>query len=222
MNKKKGFFMLIDYSFIPQATEIKKLVIFLHGFGADGQDLISLAEMYSQSLPNTAFYSPTAPSSTPFNMGYQWFSDNNWTFRDKEGIENAKNILSDYIDSLVEKHKLEHKDVAIVSFSQGTMTSLYTLPRLKNKLAGLVAYSGLMMWHEELKDIEYNKFPILLYHGKNDPVVPFEASVQAEQDLEALGFHDVELVVENGLEHGISLGGIEKSSKFLKRILLTD
>ena len=214
--------MLVDYKFMTDLAEVKKVVIFLHGFGADGQDLISLAEFYAKELPNTAFYSPTAPSSTPFGMGYQWFSDNNWTFRDKDGIEKAKNILEEYINSIVEKHNIEHKDVAIVSFSQGTMTSLYSLPRFENKLAGLVAYSGLMMWQEELEEGDYNKFPVIFYHGINDEVVPYEGSVQAEQELEKLGFNDTTVELEEGLEHGISLQGIQKTTKFLKRILLTD
>ena len=213
---------MIDYKFMTDLAEIKKVVIFLHGFGADGQDLISIADFYSKALPHTAFYSPTAPDSTPFNMGYQWFSDNNWTFKDKDGIEKAKNILEEYIDSIVEKHGIKHSDVAIVSFSQGTMTSLYSLPRFENKLAGLVAFSGMMMWQDELENRDYNKFPILFYHGKNDPVVPFEGSIQAEKDLEALDFMDTEVIIEDGLEHGISMQGIEKSTKFLKRILLTD
>lgn len=211
--------MLIDYKFLADLAEVKKVVIFLHGFGADGQDLISIADFYSKSLPNTAFYSPTAPDSTPFGMGYQWFSDNNWTFEDKNGIEKAKNILEEYINSIVEKHNITHKDVAVVSFSQGTMTSLYSLPRFKNELAGLVAFSGLMMWQDELRDIEYNKFPVLLYHGKNDPVVSYKGSQDAEKDLEDLGFYDTDIVIEKGLEHGISMTGIEKSTKFLKRVL---
>lgn len=214
--------MLVDYKLMTDLAEIKKVVVLLHGFGADGQDLISLADFYAKELPNTAFYSPTAPDSTPFNMGYQWFSDNDWTFKDKPGIEKAKNILQNYIDEIVDRHNIEYKDVAIISFSQGTMTSLYALPRFDKKVAGLVAFSGLMMWQKELKELPYNKFPVLFYHGKNDPVVDFTGSINAEKELEKLGFMDTEVVLEKGLEHGISLGGIEKSSKFLKRILFTD
>ena len=211
--------MLKDYNVPPESGKIKKIVIFMHGFGADGQDLISLADIYKKTLPNTVFYSPNAPQPTPFNMGYQWFSDNNWTFRDKEGIEDAKNILEEYINNLVKKHNLTHKDVAIISFSQGTMTSLYSLPRLKNKLAGLVAFSGLMMWSKELENTAYHKFPVLIYHGKNDDSVDYKNSEETEINLEQLGFSDLELIIENGLGHGISLDGIKKSSNFLKRIL---
>lgn len=214
--------MLIDYKLMTDLAEIKKVVIFLHGFGSDGQDLISIADFYAKELPNTAFYSPTAPDLTPFGMGYQWFSDNNWTFDDKPGIQKSTDILEEYIDNIVKKHNIEYKDVAIVSFSQGTMTSLYACPRFKQKVAGLVAFSGLMMHHEKLKNNNYNKFPILFYHGKNDSVVDYAGSLNAEKDLEKLGFFDTQVVVENGLEHGISLNGIEKSSKFLKRVLFAD
>lgn len=214
--------MLQGYSVLPNSGKISKIVIFLHGFGADGQDLISLSDLYAKMLPDTVFFSPDAPDPTPFNMGYQWFSDNNWTFRDKEGIEKSSKLLEKYIDTLIEKYNLKYKDVAIISFSQGTMTSLYALPRFKNKVAGLVAFSGLMMWQEELKDKEYHKFPVLIYHGKNDPSVDCIHSQETEKELDKLGFFDVELVIEDGLEHGISLSGIEKSSKFLKRILFAD
>jgi phospholipase/carboxylesterase len=203
-------------------AEIKKVVIFLHGFGSDGQDLISIADFYSKELPNTAFYSPTAPDLTPFGMGYQWFKDNDWTFDDKPGIQKSTDILEEYIDTIIAKHNIEYKDVAVVSFSQGTMTSLYALPRFKQKVAGLVAFSGLMMHHEELEGNNYNKFPILFYHGKNDSVVDYNGSLNAEKDLEKLGFFDTQVVVENGLDHGISLNGIEKSSKFLKRVLFAE
>jgi len=130
-------------------------------------------------------------------------------------------LLEKYIAEIVKEHGLSHKDVAIVSFSQGSMTSLYTLPRMKEKLAGLVAFSGIMMWHEELENTEFHKFPVLLHHGKNDPVVDFRNSQKTEKNLEKLGFNDVDLTIEDGLEHGISLSGVEKSSKFLKRILFS-
>lgn len=97
--------------------------------------------------------------------------------------------------------------------------SLYTLPRMKHKIAGLVGFSGLMMHHEELYEKEHQKFPVLLYHGKSDPTVSCLESEKAEIALEELDFTDLDLVIEEGLGHGISLAGIEKSSKFLKRIL---
>ncbi|MEM6357820.1 MAG: hypothetical protein AAF844_19350, partial [Pseudomonadota bacterium] len=52
----------------------KALVVLLHGYGADGQDLIGLAQPLGQVLPNAAFRAPDAPEPCRVNpMGRQWF-----------------------------------------------------------------------------------------------------------------------------------------------------
>lgn len=220
-----------DYKYMPKSKEVKKVVIFLHGYGADGEDLISLADIYEKALPDTAFYSLNAPEPTPFNMGYQWFGDvNNYgllekeideTLLDKNSIKNSAEVIKDYISKIADKHSLNYSDIAIIGFSQGSMIGLYTSIRLKEKLAGVVAFSGLLIDVKDLTKEDTTKLPILLYHGENDSVVNPQGSINTERTLSNLDFNDVELVLEKGLDHGISLAGIEKSTKFLKRILFS-
>ena len=57
-----------------QSGEKDSLVILLHGYGADGNDLFGIAQALAPHLPNTAFRSPNAPEPCAVNpMGYQWF-----------------------------------------------------------------------------------------------------------------------------------------------------
>jgi phospholipase/carboxylesterase len=125
-----------------QSGTTKRLVIFLHGLGADGNDLLSLAPMLE--LPDTHFASPNAPY--PCDMapyGYQWFSllDRD-PVRILPEIRRAEPILSAYIDAQIAKHKITAKDVALIGFSQGSMMSLHTAPRRAEPIAGVVGISG--------------------------------------------------------------------------------
>ena len=51
----------------------RRLVMFLHGYGADGQDLLGLAPYWAQALPDCAFVSPDAPFPCEMGFGWQWF-----------------------------------------------------------------------------------------------------------------------------------------------------
>lgn len=215
--------MLNGPSFEPHGGSAESVVVFLHGFGSNGDDLISLAPFYADALPKTAFYSPNGMDFTPFGDGYQWFSDNNWTFRDLGGIDDARALLEQYIDGLCKEHDIGWDKVAIVGFSQGTMTALYAAPRFKEQLACVVGHSGRMFWHERLTEEdgengEFNKMPIRLIHGSEDEVVPFQMSEEACADLEELGF-EVESHIIPGLGHGIDEEAIQLSKSYLVKHL---
>ncbi len=203
-------------SLIPENPQ--KAVVLLHGYGADGQDLFALAPLLKQQLKNgehTAFFAPNAPQKTNMGIGYQWFSDNDFTFVDRDGIGQAKELLEDFIQTeIIAKLGLKYEDVAIISFSQGTMTSLFSVPRFDDSIGALVGFSGLLMWQGELEKDGVNHVPILLVHGADDDVVPAHNTEQAAKELEALGY-TVEQHILPGLPHGIDARGLELAATFL-------
>ena len=142
------------------------LVIFLHGYGADGNDLFGLAQALAPHLPNTAFRSPNAPERCAVNpMGYQWFPiswlDGSPESAMKEGAERAAKTLHAYLDETLEEEGLTPDRVAIVGFSQGTMMSLNVVLRRPEPVAALVGFSGRLVEIDGTGPIT-SKPPVLL------------------------------------------------------------
>lgn len=196
------------------------LVIFLHGFGADGNDLIGISDRWAQSLPNTAFASPHAPepcAGAP--MGRQWF---NLTMRDPkeflDGVTAAKPILERFIMDETQRLNIGLNKVALVGFSQGTMMALHTGLRLAQPLAGIVGYSGLLAGPETLKADTLNPCPITLVHGAMDDVIPVQALYQAVNSLGGVDI-PVEWHVAQRIGHGIDEDGIQIGLSHLRRVL---
>jgi len=192
------------------------LVVFLHGYGADGEDLIGLAPHWQDILPDTAFVSPHAPfpcEEAPY--GRQWFG-----FRGRDeaailaGTELAARILSAFIDRELAARGLAPDRLALVGFSQGTMLSLHVGMRCEKPIAGIVGYSGSLIAPQKLPGDIQSRPPVLLIHGDADPLVPFAAMETAAKALRALG---VEVTTERrpGLPHSIDPSGLAKGGRFL-------
>lgn len=209
-NKLTGPFLL------PQNGEIEQAIIFLHGYGSNGEDLISLAPEFE--MKKTGYFSPNAPAQNVMGMGYEWFSDNNYTFIDKPGMESTLKLLEDYLADIHTEYGVPYSKMVLTGFSQGTMMSLYAAPRLKEKVAGVIGFSGRLMWQEELVDTKYHKPPIILIHGEADDVVPVTDTPSAAEKLKALGF-DVEFHTIPQLPHGIDGNGIGFAKKWLLNTL---
>lgn len=196
------------------------LVIFLHGVGADGHDLIGLAPMLSQALPNTAFVSPHGVE--PYDMapfGYQWFS-----LRDRgleamsKGAARACGFLDAFIDAELERLGLTDDRLAVLGFSQGTMMALYCMPRRPRPCAAVVGMSGALLDQDGLMEESISKPPMLLIHGAQDDIVPVTALNHAKDGLRRAGF-EVETEIRRHLNHGIDQDGIASATAFLKRHL---
>ena len=192
----------------------KHLVIFLHGLGADGNDLIGLAPMLD--LPDTHFCSPNAPF--PCDMapyGRQWFS-----LQDRDPARIVKEIaiaapmLNAFIDAQLTRFKLQPKDVALIGFSQGSMMSLYTAPRRDVAIAGVVGISGALFGPELLASEIKSRPPVCLIHGTHDEVVPFQAMGIAEAGLRA-NTVPVKSHARSQLGHGIDEEAIAITQDFL-------
>jgi len=151
-----------------------KLVVFLHGVGSDGYDLIGLSNEIATSLPNAIFLSPNAPFPyEAYSMGYQWFSLSDYS-PDKlyQGIKIALPILKSYIDENLAKYNLGYKDLVLIGFSQGTMMALQLAPRLPEACFAVIGFSGALVNPVALEQEIKSKPPICLIHGDVDQVVP--------------------------------------------------
>jgi phospholipase/carboxylesterase len=198
----------------------KRLVILLHGLGADGNDLIGLQQYWGRLLPEAEFVSPHAPF--PCDMapyGYQWFS-----VQDRSpaamlaGVRAAAPLLDAYIDDELQKRGLDESAAALVGFSQGTMMSLYVGLRRARVLAGIVGYSGRLIAPDLLPTELRSRPPVLLVHGTEDSMVPFESMEAAEAAMRAAEV-PVETLACVGADHTIDPEGLERGGRFLRQVL---
>jgi phospholipase/carboxylesterase len=194
----------------PAGERVRALVVFLHGLGADGHDLISLAPMLEPLLPATAFVSPHAPQACDMApMGRQWFSLQD---RDPDllltGVAAAAPCLDAFLDAELARLGLSDDRLALVGFSQGTMTALHTALRRPRPCAVVVGFSGALLKPEVLGEEIASRPPVLLVHGDADMVVPFEALALAEEALQLNGV-PVAAFRRPGLGHGIDQEGLQ-------------
>jgi phospholipase/carboxylesterase len=207
----------------PRSGAARQLVVFLHGYGADGNDLIDIGRGWQQLLPQAAFVSPHAPEPCgQAPVGRQWFA---LTFRNPDerwiGVNKAAPLLERFLAAELARHKLPPSALALVGFSQGTMMALHVGLRRAVSPAAVVGYSGLLV---ERSDGDAEKFaaeitsrpPVLLVHGDRDDLIPPQALFQATQGLAALGV-PVEWHLSAGVGHGIDAEGLRHGGEFLAR-----
>ena len=207
----------------PQSGAARQLVVFLHGYGADGNDLIDIGRAWQQILPQAAFASPHAPEPCgQAPVGRQWFP---LTMRDPNerwsGVKKAAPVLERFLDAELNRHKLPPSALALVGFSQGTMMALHVGLRRATAPAAIVGYSGLLVTPPQ-REIEAfaaevkSRPPVLLVHGDSDDLIPVQAVFQAAQGLSALGL-SAEWHISPGVGHGIDAEGLRHGGEFLAR-----
>jgi len=193
----------------------RQLVILLHGWGADGNDLIGLAPYWGEMLPDAAFVSPHAPFPCDMGFGRQWFS---LADRTPEVIMAEVRLVAPMIDAFIDDqlaaHDLPPDRLAVVGFSQGTMMALYVAPRRPEEIAALVGYSGRLIGGSALAAESRSRPPVRLIHGERDDVVPASSMESAGEALSAAGF-SVETHLRPGLGHGIDPEGIAIAGQFI-------
>jgi phospholipase/carboxylesterase len=201
----------------------RQLVILLHGYGADGNDLIELGRVWQALLPDAVFVSPHAPERCAQTAaGRQWFP---LTFRDPNerwiGVNKAAPVVERFIDEELRRNDVPPGALALVGFSQGTMMALHVGLRRAAPSAAILGYSGLFVLPNGAKpeaiapEIK-NRPPILLVHGDRDDLIPTQALFLSAQYLAALGI-PTEWHVSAGLGHGIDEEGLRHGGEFLAR-----
>jgi phospholipase/carboxylesterase len=196
----------------PASGPATHLVVLVHGYGADGNDLIGLAEHWRGLLPTVAFAAPNAPTRVPGSQGYQWFPISRIDPHEmKKGVEAAAPVLDEYLDAELARLNLPPERLALAGFSQGTMLSLHLGLRRAIKPAAIVGFSGLLPGPPpDLAEFP----PILLTHGDQDQVIPPQALFLAAGQLGAAGAA-VQWHLAPGMGHGIDPEGLMMAGAFL-------
>lgn len=210
----------------PVSGTATSMVVFLHGYGADGADLLSLADMLGTHLSDTVFYAPDAPEPCAGNpFGRQWFSiprfDGSSEVDAAVGMNRATDDLNAFLDICLQAEELSPSKLVLVGFSQGAMMSLHVAPRRETEIAGVVAISGKLMRPNTLSMEMKVKPEVLLIHGDKDDVVPFGEMQAAGNSLVQNGFH-VYAHVMRGTGHGIAQDGLEVALSFITDRLSTE
>ncbi len=223
----------------PMQGAARQLVVLLHGYGADGNDLIDLAEHWRRDLPQAAFVAPNAPTLVPGAAygpgmgGRQWFGLNDYdpTMLRRDpyraagiyekllaGAEQAAPLLQAFLAAELARHGVAPGKLALVGFSQGTMMALHLGLRQAVAPAAILGFSGALVGAERLAQQARSKPPILLVHGSADDVVPLEAMFDT---LNGLGAAEIparwHLCL--GLSHAIDPEGLRLGGKFLAQSL---
>jgi phospholipase/carboxylesterase len=207
----------------PRSGPAHQLVVFLHGYGADGNDLIEIGRAWQEHLPQAAFVSPHAPEPcVQASVGRQWFA---LTFRDPNerwvGVNKAAPVLERFLDAELARQRLPPAALALVGFSQGTMMALHVGLRRAAAPAAIVGYSGLLVLPpnaqpEALAAEIKSRPPVLLVHGDHDDLIPPQAMFHAAYGLAALGL-PAEWHMSAGVGHGIDAEGLRQGGEFLAR-----
>lgn len=199
------------------------VVVFLHGYGADGADLLGLADPLAPYLPDTAFYAPDAGEASRNNpFGRQWFPipwlDGSTEAQAIAGMAASVDDLNGFLDAVLAREGLGADRMAVVGFSQGTMMALHVLPRRAEPVAGIVGFSGRLLVPDQLAAEAVSRPPVLLVHGDQDPMVPYPDMAAAEAVLKASGFA-VATHTMRGTGHGIAPDGLSVALAFLREVL---
>ena len=202
-----------------QILNPKMLIVFLHGWGSNGDDLIQLAPLFSKTFSEAVFLSPNGPEDCPQNPfgGKQWFGldINNDGSIDRtnmpQKVDSASAHVIKFLDYWQKKLSISNKNTFIIGFSQGSMVALETGSKVK--IGGLLCYSGSFI---------NNKYPltkdhkIMLVHGDLDQTIPVKSMEKAKTELLELGA-DVKSYNCKDLGHSINEEGIKKGLEFIKK-----
>jgi phospholipase/carboxylesterase len=205
-----------------RSGEADSLVVLLHGYGADGSDLIGLAEPLAPYLPNTRFVAPNAPERCRNNpFGYQWFPipwlDGSSEAEMRAAASRSFGLLDGWLDRL----ETPPARTVLVGFSQGTMMMLHVALRRPVAYAGLVGFSGRLLMPETLAGEIRSRPPVLLVHGDQDPMVPFASLREAADALGKAGVA-ARTHVSPGLGHGIGPDGLRMALDFTREVLAAE
>ena len=198
----------------------RQLVVLLHGVGADGHDLIELAPLLARDLPHARFVAPDGPQ--PCDMapyGRQWFSlQKRRPAAMLVGLTRTVPLVDAFLDEELRQAGLDDRALALVGFSQGTMTALHVGPRRSRAPAAILGFSGALLGADVLAAEARQRPPVMLVHGDADDVVPVEALFDAVAGLQGAEI-PVQWIMRPGLPHSIDPEGIAAGGRFLRDML---
>ena len=199
-------------------TPNQPLVIFLHGYGSNEQDLFGIKD----DLPASYTYLSVRAPITMEEGSYQWFRKKGEGAYNGEtdDLKTSGQVLLDFIAQAAKKYHTEPDKVVLVGFSQGAIMSYEVALRHPEALGGIAALSGriLPVLKSALKpDEKRQSLAIFIGHGKQDNRLPYKDGTDANSLLQSISltpeFHGYE-----GLGHSISAAEIEDLNAWLQRL----
>lgn len=196
------------------------LVILLHGYGSNGDDLISSAALVQPFLPDAGFVAPEAPSQIPHMANArQWWPIESFSPVERaSGADAAASGLDMFITHELAQAQLPDDRLLLIGFSQGAMMALHVGLRRQQPIAGIIGISGMLVAPERLAADIRSRPPVLLVHGTEDQVVPFRSMEMASRTLAAVDVR-VETHVSPGLGHSVAQDGLSAAADFARRVL---
>ncbi len=207
----------------PRSGKAKQLVVFLHGYGADGNDLIEIGRAWAGAVARRRFrLAARAASLRPGADRARMVSAHNArSERALDGVNAAAPVLNGFLDAELQRRQLPPSALALVGFSQGTMMALHVGLRRAVAPAAIVGYSGMLVVPEDVDPDTFaaeikSRPPVLLIHGDQDQLIPVQALMHAAQGLAALDM-PAQWHISPGIGHGIDQEGLRQGGEFLAR-----
>jgi phospholipase/carboxylesterase len=198
-------------------TEIKNVIILLHGYGGDGKDISMLSMNWKRHLPNTIFICPNGHEQCLINpTGFQWFDltrdDSSYVL--EQSIK-AEKKLNQFLEEVKNKYKLKNDKICLSGFSQGSMMSINLGLTSSEEFNCIVGFSGKIINKEDLANRKKVSTKTLLIHGDSDQVVSPSFMLEAK-DFLIRNNVDVEAHLIKNCDHNIP---VEASSIALNYVL---
>ena len=191
----------------------KQLVVILHGYGADGENLIDLGQYWSDTLPDAEFIAPNGVESCEMGVGYQWFGLSDFTpFNVRAGLDRVTPLVAKWIKAELQARSLPLEALSLVGFSQGAMLSLDLMFHLHG-VRNIICYSG-AFYPPVAKTLSAPLPRVLLIHGDIDMVVPYVAFNEALKNLCHYNLDPQQLTC-HGVAHSIDIQGLQAGGQFL-------
>ncbi len=158
----------------PEKNEdIYNVMVLLHGYGGDGNDISTLTLNWKRYLPNTIFICPNGHEACSINpTGYQWFDltkdDPNYILN--ESIK-AEKIICEFLEEIKKEYNLDNDKIILSGFSQGCMISINVGLTSKKPFRSIIGFSGKIIDIDDLKVRKKNSTSTLLIHGDLDDIV---------------------------------------------------
>ena len=182
-----------------------KLLIMLHGYGSNEEDLFSFAP----ELPdNLIIISVRAPLETGFG-GYAWYSINftadQSKFSDIPEARYSVSMLSTYIDEIKKQYGMDADNTFLLGFSQGTILSYAIALSFPQKVSNIIALSGYInpdLLPDNMDQTDYSNLDFYISHGTVDQVIPVQWAQQAAPFLKQ--FNIKHCYSEYPVGHGVA------------------
>ncbi len=215
--------MTLDVKILGDAESARFMVVFLHGYGADGQDLLGLGQVMGDDLPDTIFAAPDAPHPCLINpLGRAWFAIPAFDGSEISFAESQMRVsidaLHNWLDKASRDFNIPAERIVLFGFSQGTMMALHIAPRRAEPVAGVVGFSGRLLFAEDLSAKTRARPPVFLAHGDKDEVVDYAEMALAKDALIGAGF-SVQTHTSAGAGHSIAPESLALAIAFIRENL---